>query len=176
MKKIIATVIFACLSLSTAQGVSKSVKVEITSKTREKTRAQAIHRLVYDLGEQHGVPAEIVLAVLYYETGYKGYYHNAYSGRYVSSCGALGPMQIMPRYVRRFIGRKISKSRLLNDYKINIEVGVRMLAYHFAKYRSWEKALGAYSCGVPKSNAYGRKVLRKAQLIGQASLEEGTHC
>jgi len=122
------------------------------------------------------VPAEIVFAVLSCETGYQGQNHKSYNGAKTSSCGAVGPMQIIPRYAKKFAGRSVSHSELRTNYTLNIMVGVKMLAYQYKLYQSWAKVLGAYSSGRPVPNWYSRKVLRKASQLQEQFLIAGTNC
>lgn len=137
---------------------------------------KAVYATVLDISAKHEVPAEIVFAVMYYETGYRGVDHNSYNGKRVSRCGAVGPMQVMPRYAGRILGRRVSRSELLTNYHTNIEVGVKMLARHYKRYGSWLRALGAYSTGKPYANKYGRKILHKANQIEEQMLVAGTNC
>ena len=137
---------------------------------------KAVHDVVLSMSAKHEVPAEIVFAVMYYETGYRGVDHKSYNGKRVSRCGAVGPMQIMPRYAGKILGRKVSRSELLTNYNTNIEVGVKMLARHYKMYGSWLRALGAYSTGRPYANKYGRRILNKANQIEEQMLIAGTNC
>ena len=156
----------------------------IAKKARRKNRCgnfarmspKAVHDVVLIMSAKHEVPAEIVLAVMYYETGYRGVDHKSYNGKRVSRCGAVGPMQIMPRYAGKILGRRVSRSELLTNYNTNIEVGVKMLARHYKMYGSWLRALGAYSTGRPYANKYGRKILHKANQIEEQMLIAGTNC
>lgn len=136
----------------------------------------AIHSVVSDYAAQYEVPAEIIFAILYYETGYRGKDHKSYNGARVSRCGAVGPMQIMPRYAKKFAGRRVSRSELRTDYSLNISVGVKMLAFQYKLYGSWLKVLGAYSTGKPKPNKYGRKVLRKASELKEEFIVANASC
>jgi soluble lytic murein transglycosylase-like protein len=158
----------------------KSIAKKASRKNRcpkfARTNPKAVHDIVLDMSAKHQVPAEIVLAVMYYETGYRGVDHKSYNGRRVSSCGAVGPMQVMPRYAGKVLGRKVTRNELLTNYKTNIEVGVKMLARHRKRYGSWLRALGAYSTGKPRANKYGRKILHKANQIEEQMLIAGTNC
>ena len=114
---------------------------------------------------EYDVPAEIVYAVAYYETGYEGPDHKGYNHRRVSRCGAVGPMQIMPRGVSHIVGYKVTRSLLLNNPDVNVKVGVKMLAILYKNHKSWTKALGAYNTGRPRANKYAYKVMRKSRTI-----------
>lgn len=156
----------------------------IVKKARRKNRCPnfarmnpvAVHNTVLEMSAKYEVPAEIVFAVMYYETGYRGADHQSYNGARVSSCGAVGPMQIIPRYASKRLGRKVTRNELLTNYKTNIEVGVKMLAYHIKAHGSWSRALGAYSTGRPCNNQYSRKVLRKADQLKEEMLIAGANC
>lgn len=141
-----------------------------TYKKRKKHRSirskkgspKEVYNAVLFNSAKYEVPAEIIFAVLYCETGYRGEDHKTYNGVRVSRCGAVGPMQIIPRYAGKILGRKVTRHELLTNYSTNIEVGVKMLARQYKRYGTWSRALGAYSSGRPKANKYSRKVLNKA--------------
>jgi hypothetical protein len=127
--------------------------------------ANKVNEAILKYSFEYDVPAEIVYAVAYYETGYKGPDHKGYNHRRVSRCGAVGPMQIMPRGVSHIVGYKVTRGSLLNNPDVNIKVGVKMLAIHYKRYKSWTKALGAYNTGRPRANKYAYKVIRKSRTI-----------
>ena len=156
----------------------------IRHKRRRKTscvkfargNSKTVHQAVLTHSAAYDVPAEIVFAILYYETGYRGENQKSYNGARTSRCGAVGPMQVMPRYAKRFAGRSVSRSELRSNYNLNIKVGVKMLAYQYKLYGSWAKVLGAYSTGRPVANWYSRKILRKADQLQEQFLIAGTNC
>ena len=127
--------------------------------------ANKVNEAILKYSFEYDVPAEIVYAVAYYETGYKGPDHKGYNHKRVSRCGAVGPMQIMPRGVSHIVGYKVTRGSLLNNPDVNIKVGVKMLALHYKRYKSWAKALGAYNTGRPRANKYAYKVIRKSRTI-----------
>ena len=93
--------------------------------------------------EQYDVPLPMVLHAMFKETGWL---RNAERMRTAESPkGALGVMQILPKYAEKG-AYKIKVEDLLDPEK-NIEAGVRGLSYFFNKYKTVEKALAAYNAG-----------------------------
>lgn len=143
----------------------RKVKRTIRRKCGDFNIAGKVNDAVLKYSSEYDVPAEIVFAVLYYETGYKGADHKSYNHKRVSRCGAVGPMQIMPRYASNAIGYKVTRNSLLNNPDVNIKVGVKMLARQYKRHQSWIKALGAYNTGRPIANKYAYKVINKSKTI-----------
>ena len=108
--------------------------------------------------EKYEVPEEIAYSFAYHETGYRGPNHRSYEWRLISSAGALGPMQIMPRSARRFAPKKYSDSLLLHDIEFNVETSMRMLRFLKNRFGRWDLAAGAYNTGKPIINNYARQV------------------
>lgn len=143
----------------------RKVRRAIKRKCGNFNVAGKVNDAVLKYSSEYDVPAEIVFAVLYYETGYKGPDHKNYNHKRVSRCGAVGPMQIMPRYASKSAGYKVTRSSLLNNPDVNIKVGVKMLANHYKRCNSWIRAIGAYNTGRPRANKYAYKVINKSKTI-----------
>lgn len=126
-------------------------------KAKHKLMDWAIRKYACD----YDVPEGILRGVAFYETGYQGPEHVGYNPHRVSSCGAVGPMQIMPRYASKHAGKKVTAKQLKYDIELNVKVSASMLSSQFRRYGSWKRALGAYSTGKPIVNRYALKVVSK---------------
>ena len=97
--------------------------------------------LVRKYSKQYGVPESLALHVLNRETGI---YDPNKAATIKSRAGAVGPMQLLPRYAKDF---GIKKRDLTNPVK-NIEAGVRYLAKNYNRFsENPEHALMAYNWG-----------------------------
>ncbi len=97
--------------------------------------------LVRKYSKQYGVPESLALHVLNRETGI---YDPNKAAKIKSRAGAVGPMQLIPRYAKDF---GIEKRDLTNPVK-NIEAGVRNLAKNYYRFsENPEHALMAYNWG-----------------------------
>jgi len=97
--------------------------------------------LVRKYSKQYGVPESLALHVLNRETGI---YDPNKAATIKSRAGAVGPMQLLPRYAKDF---GIKKRDLTNPVK-NIEAGVRYLAKNYNRFsENPQHALMAYNWG-----------------------------
>lgn len=108
--------------------------------------------------KKFGVPEEFAFAIAYHETRYQGPLHFEYDHKKVSSAGAVGPMQIIPRYAHKYAGRVITAEELKNDIELNVRISMQMLKKWHKKFGDWAMAAGAYNTGKPIINAYARSV------------------
>ena len=98
--------------------------------------------------DSFGVPAELMYAVAYVETRYST------RNTEVSSRGALGRMQIMPRYWYRKCGRVYGRAH----YHANVRCGALVLRIYYLDTGNWLDAATRY-CGTgPDALAYRRQV------------------
>jgi hypothetical protein len=97
--------------------------------------------LVRKYSKQYGVPESLALHVLNRETGI---YDPNKAAKIKSRAGAVGPMQLIPRYAKDF---GIEQRDLTNPV-LNIEAGVRNLAKNYYRFsENPEHALMAYNWG-----------------------------
>jgi soluble lytic murein transglycosylase-like protein len=82
--------------------------------------------------------------------------HWDYNPSLTSSSGAVGPMQIIPRYAHKFAGRKLSVKELKNNIDLNVMVSMKMLRKWYSIYHDWTLACGAYNTGQPVRNSYAQ--------------------
>ena len=100
----------------------------------------------------------LIKAIVHCESGF-----NQYA---ISSCGAEGLMQIMPKYFGKLMS-EYGVTDLCVDERGNLRIGIHWMQYLIAKYDgNLSKALVAYNCGESAvdakgrtSNSYSEKVL-----------------
>lgn len=105
---------------------------------------KSTRELITEAAERHGLPPEIVHALVMTESAYK---ENA-----VSPKGAIGLMQLMPGTARAMEADPY-------DVRQNIDAGIRLLRDLLLKYENDErqvsKALAAYNAGAGAVARYG---------------------
>lgn len=115
------------------------------------------HLLTYS--EKYGVPFHIAYGIARKETNYQGPSHWKYNPRLASS-SAYGAMQVQVRTANGiWKTRGITKDRLLNDLRFNVETSMKLLAHLKKTYGTWGLALGAYNTGRPIINGYASFIL-----------------
>ncbi len=107
-------------------------------------RRRAYADLIAAISTQHGVPPDLVAAIIEVES--------AFDERAVSRAGAIGLMQLMSKTAERF-----SVSDPL-DAEQNIDAGVRYLRLLIVEFESMELVLAAYNAGEEAVRRYGNKV------------------
>ena len=103
---------------------------------------------------QYKVPKYIAYNVAYLETGYRGPFHWYYEPEQISHMGAVGPMQIIPRYAPPYADGRVSTSELMKNIDLNVKVSMRMLKKWYSIHGNWVEACGAYNSGQPIHNDY----------------------
>ncbi len=103
---------------------------------------------------KYGVDKNLVLAVMKTESNFKT---NA-----LSSKGAVGIMQIMPK-TAEFISRELNRESYdLKDEKTSIEFGVYYISYLSKKFKNEHEVICAYNAGEGKVfNWISQKVISK---------------
>lgn len=109
--------------------------------------------------KQYDIPESYAFACAYQETRYKGPLHLNYVHTQTSYAGAVGPMQIIPKWAHAFAGRTVSESELKNNIRLNVEISMKMLKKWHSIYHDWELAFGAYNTGRPVRNEYARAII-----------------
>ncbi|MEZ9999949.1 lytic transglycosylase domain-containing protein [Vibrio sp. 10N.261.46.A3] len=101
-------------------------------------RCQRYCRIIQEASQRHGVPANLIVAVITQESRFKP--------EAVSPKGAKGLMQLMPVNYQG-----------INPFEpqANIERGTRLLARLLKKYRDTALALAAYNAGEGNVRKYG---------------------
>ena len=99
--------------------------------------------------EKYGVPEQIILAVIKTESGFES--------DAVSSAGAVGIMQIMPKtfdWITRDILSENLDTGLLYSPETNIKYGTYLLSYLYNEYGIWETCFAAYNAGIGNVNEW----------------------
>jgi len=104
------------------------------------------------------IPRSFAYGIAYYETRYKGPYHQKYNPAQISSAGALGPMQIMPATSRWINQENVSPQKLKTDISYNVRTSMKLLRHLYDKYGDWKIVFGAYNTGRPIINNYAKDV------------------
>lgn len=134
-----------------------SISVAKSHKNYGTIKSQKLYECIEKYSEELGVPKHIAYNIARLETGYKGPTHKNYNPHRRSRCGAVGPMQIIPRYAKK-LEKNLSNKILMYDIETNVRISLKMLKKHYNRYHSWEKAVACYHKGNPRPNKYSRYV------------------
>ena len=104
----------------------------------------------------YNIPLYIAYNIAYLETSYEGPFDWGYNQKRTSSCGALGPMQIMPLTAKMINGGPINPSKLKSDIEVNVETSMKLLSHLYETYKDWSIVCGAYNTGKPVINNYAK--------------------
>lgn len=97
--------------------------------------------LVFKYADEYDVPAELVFAIIKVESNF--------DRTVVSSAGAMGLMQMMPR-TYEWLTSKLDEPCNVQDLfkpEISIKYGIYYLNYLRTRFDSWEKVIIAYNWG-----------------------------
>ena len=109
-----------------------------------------------ELCRQYGVDSSVIFSVMYQESHF-----NPYA---VSGSGAMGLMQVIPRYSQDRMNR-LGVTDLF-DPASNIRVGIDILADYYYRNGSWVSALTEYRYGTPwGSNDYASLILGRTHMF-----------
>lgn len=109
--------------------------------------------------EEYHIPKNYAFGIAYAETRYEGPKDWDYNQSLISNSGAVGPMQIMPKYAGPFIDGNFTTYELKTDIEMNVKASMRIMRMLFDKHHDWRYALGAYNTGRPCINDYAIKVI-----------------
>jgi len=117
------------------------------------------HRMFYLIetySDSFNIPKYVAYNVAYKETRYRGPLDSLYNPYQTSGAGAVGAMQIMPKYASYFAGFKVTKNQVMRDLELNVWLSMKILSQHYKKYKDWALACGAYNTGKPILNGYAK--------------------
>jgi soluble lytic murein transglycosylase-like protein len=118
-------------------------------KPKAKEKAEYYSRLIADAAAEADLPASVVASVVWHESNFRPLS--------VSSCGALGLMQVMPFHFR--------KGENWRDPKTNLKVGCRVLRGYWLRYdKDPHRALTAY-CWGPANVSRGMSRSRYSRAV-----------
>ena len=108
----------------------------------------AVRQVIVEEANQYGVPVALALAVAWQESGWRQ--------GVVSSAGAEGVMQLMPA-TAEWVGDAMLGHRFdINDTRLNVRGGVRLLAHYLARYAGdLDLVLAAYYQGQSAVDRHG---------------------
>ena len=123
--------------LSLAVGAVAAVTAALTALGAEAATRAEIERLVVAEAQRTTVPPSLALAVARVESNFQD--------QALSSAGARGVMQIMPKTARDLYG--VNADRLWNA-RLNVRIGIDYLASLIERYNGrWDLALSHYNGG-----------------------------
>lgn len=113
-------------SMKLASGIQKAYSVDPTT-------AQRVSPLIIQHAEKYEIDPLLMAALIRQESSYRTHA--------VSSSGAVGLTQVLPRYWQNTCGDQ------LFDENINIHCGSYILGQYYQSAQSWKKALAYYNVG-----------------------------
>lgn len=115
--------------------------------------------------KMYNIPEEYAFAIAYQETRYQGPFHKDYSWSMTSTAGAVGPMQIIPRYgksyAKKYLNREITDQELNEDIELNVQISMLMIRDWKDMSGDWRLAFGGYNTGKLLINQYAINVYNK---------------
>lgn len=90
-----------------------------------------------------------------------GWHESRWRSDRVSRCGALGAMQVRPRWARP---GQLCEGMNLPELPDSVECGARLLREGLRLCGDWARALGWYSTGRCQATRYSRAILRRAEM------------
>lgn len=143
---------------SIAGGKSK-VSSEAIFIDRDSPPCLQMYYSIEKYAAEYDIPLNYAYGVAYCETRYRGPFHWNYNHAQTSPAGAVGPMQIMPRYAGAYIDQKGWTTRdLRTNIDMNVKVSMRMLRKLHRIHHDWKLVFGAYNTGRPIVNDYAINV------------------
>lgn len=106
--------------------------------------------------DSFNIPKHIAYNVAYLETRYQGPFDFDYNPYQKSFAGAVGPMQIITRWARPYVRRRISEKELKTNIDLNVKISMQMLRNWYSMHGDWTLACGAYNSGQPIRNGYAQ--------------------
>ena len=117
-----------------------------------------------DSAEEHGFDPLLIVAIMAVES--------SFNPRAVSTMGAQGLMQVIPRYHEDKIGKRQGRYALF-DPELNVRVGTLVLQEGVQRYGSLQRALQYYNGSLKDPHArYTRKVMAVKKRLVTASGRE----
>ena len=128
---------------------------------KPKTNAERLHDAIVLFADSFNVPLHVAFNMAYLETTYRGPLDSTYNHRKTSRCGAVGAMQIMPKYASYHAGFPVNKQELRDSIELNVHISMKIMAANYAKTKSWVKSAGKYHTGKPCVDTYAKKAVVK---------------
>lgn len=144
MRQFIIAILLSFFSLS---AFSKDPALWIVEESNPRVSLGVAKKIIASIkkhSSRHHLDPNLVLRVIHLES--------RFNPRAVSAHGAIGLMQVIPKYHQKLI-----RGRDLFNIDVNIEVGVTYLASCLRQHKSVNRALRTYN-GSPRSNRYPDKI------------------
>lgn len=125
----------------------------------------AVRQVIVEEANQYGVPIALALAVAWQESGWRQ--------GVVSSAGAVGVMQLMPA-TADWVGEAMLGHRVeINDTRLNIRGGVRLLAHYLHRYGGdLDLVLAAYYQGQSAVDRHGIYAVSRPYIASIKALQQ----
>ncbi len=128
------------------------------------SQRDSVRQVIVEEATQYGVPVALALAVAWQESGWRQ--------GVVSSAGAVGVMQLMPATAvwvgEVMLGHPVD----INDTRMNVRGGVRLLAHYLARYSGdRDRVLAAYYQGQSAVDRHGIYAVSRPYIASIKSLE-----
>ena len=104
--------------------------------------------------DSFNIPKHIAYNVAWLETRYQGPFHFDYNPYQKSSAGAVGPMQIITRWAKPYVRKRLTEKELKINIDLNVKISMQMLRKWYSIHHDWTLACGAYNSGSPIRNDY----------------------
>ena len=146
------------IALQTAKVIEEVRVAHIASRYRRPTeQVRRVVRIAERVAERHDLPAELLLAIMETESSFNPLARSSY--------GALGLMQVVPRFHPKIV-KAVGGLHRLDEPVANIEAGAAILAAYVESSGSLRKALTRYSGGA--RNYATRIIERQREFEGIA--------
>ncbi len=124
----------------------------------------AVRQVIVEEANRYGVPVAFALAVAWQESGWRE--------GVVSSAGAVGVMQLMPATAVWVGDAMLGHPIDINDTRLNVRGGVRLLAHYLARYSGdRDLVLAAYYQGQSAVDRHGIYGVSRPYIASIKSLE-----
>lgn len=131
--------------------------VEVYRKPPE--QARLVVRATERVAARHGLPPELLLAIVETES--------SFDPRARSSYGARGLMQVVPRFHPEVVA-SVGGVHRLDEPEANLEAGAKILATYVEQSGSLHRALARYSGG---ARSYATKVVNRQQQLERLAVQ-----
>jgi soluble lytic murein transglycosylase-like protein len=116
--------------------------------------------------KMYNIPEGYAFSIAYHETKYQGPFHSNYNWSRESTAGAVGPMQIIPKYgkiyAKKYLNKNITIDELNEDIELNVQLSMLMLRDWVKMSKgNWKLAFGGYNTGKLMINQYALNVYNK---------------
>jgi soluble lytic murein transglycosylase-like protein len=157
---IVAALIFTSIIISNSFAEDTKKELCADSNYNKLPESIKLYDYIVKYSEQYSVPINIAFGIANKESGYNGPAHLNYNPKLTSKSKAYGPMQIKLSTANLVSDKKITRSELLNNTELNVQLSLKLLSELKKRYGSWKLALGAYNTGRPIVNKYAKTIIK----------------